>query len=589
MTFTINIPEISFIPSYENDDSLQKYNQNALAMFVMKLYLGLDDVDAFAADTITDGGNDKKIDLCYIDLDEGRAIVGQCYLSSNWGKEAANANKASYINTGLAWLLSVSLDDVPTRLRPKAQELREGIASGDIDRIELLFIHNAYSSSNVANELEAAKSVALDLSSRIARNQEVTPPTVSSKEFGLQEIDELFKSIDSDIVINQWITVPVTHWIPESSNSWQSVVTSVPATWIQQLKSRHGDNLVSANFRNYLGARLTKGNINHQIKQTLAAEPENFWVFNNGITALTHEIRQNDSNLEIRGISIINGAQTSGALGESDEANVKDAKVLCRIVSSDHPALVSKIIRYNNTQNKIIAADKRSNEAVFKRLAKEFEKYKITFVIRRSHGRNPKNSIVASDIGRVLAAFHGDPQLGYRNPSTIFDDDKTFRKVFPTEISAEHIYLVVALAKAYDNIKLRLKAKVANEEATGLEQQMFDVLQFTSSRYFIIYVIGYISEQLKGQRITNLYSWKAKESRILDTSSKSEAAWQKILTTLLPLLNNSVKGKGVNAAFEVPRSAKLSEEVASELQALIQALDLSLSPNYHELRRYSNL
>lgn len=588
MASTINLPEISFISSYENDPSLQKYNQNSLAMFVMKLYLGIDDLDAFAADSITDGGNDKKIDLCYINLDERRAIIGQCYLSPTWGKEAANANKASYINTGLAWLLSINFDDVPMRLKPKAQELREGIARGDIDRIELLFIHNAYSSSNVENELEAAKSAASDLSSKIAKNSNIEPPTIFAKEFGLQEIDELFKSIDSDIVVNHWMTVPATQWIPESSNSWQSIVTSVPATWIQQLRVDYGEDLVSANFRNYLGARSTKTNINYQIKQTLIAEPENFWVFNNGITALTHEIRQKDGNLEIRGISIINGAQTSGALGESGKESVKDAKVLCRIVSSENSALVNKIIRYNNTQNKIIASDKRSNETVFKSLAKEFESHGITFVIRRSSGRNPRDSIVASDIGRVLAAFHGDPQLGYRNPSNIFDDDKTFRKVFPTEITASHICLVVALAKAYDNIKLRLKTKVANEEATGIEGQMFNVLQFTSSRYFITYVIGYISEQLQGQRIVNLYAWKAKDNVMLD-SSKLIAAWQEVLTTLLPLINNLVNRQGVNAAFEVPRSAKLSEEVARELQAMIQALDASLSPNYRDLRRYTTV
>lgn len=583
------LSKFTFIEAFKENAEYRRYGQNALTVFVMQLYLRLENLDSFVADAITDGGDDKKIDLCFIDINAGRAIIGQSYLSNNWGKEAASANKASDINTGIAWLLSADIDKVPVALKPKAQELRSGIQSGEIQKIEIVFIHNAFSSKNVENELTAAVNVASDLAERLANENKVARSVISSREFGLTEIEELYKSFDSDIIIDEWIELPVTSWISEKGNTWNALVTSIPAEWIRSMSLKHGNDLVSANFRNYLGSRASKGNINNQIKQTIVSEPENFWVFNNGITALTHEIDDKKENkLRVRGLSIINGAQTSGALSESEEQRATDANVLFRIVASNKKSIIDKIIRFNNTQNRIVSADQRSNEPVLKRLESEFRNYNISFVIRRSHGRNPPNSIISSDIARVLAAFHGRPQLGYRNPSTVFDDE-SFNLVYSNEISVEHIFMVSELAKAYDNVKSDLKSKIAENNATQVEESMYEVLKFTSSRYFIVYIVGFIGEQIIGKRIADLHSWRAKEKEITTNKDKVEQAWIGVLKTILPFTQNLVAKKGDNAMFEVPRSGPLSEEVAKELQALIQALEATLSNSFEKIRNLTKV
>lgn len=576
------LSKYTFIETFKDREDLKALGQNSLTVFVMQLYLQLENIESFVADAITDGGNDKKLDLCFIDINVGRAIIGQSYLSPTWGKEAAKANKASDINTGIAWLLSADIDKVPLALKPKAEELRNGIQSGEIQKIELVFIHNAFSSKNVEDELTAAVNVALDLAERLASKDR---PAISAREFGLEEIEELYKTFDSDIIIDEWIHLPVTTWITEKSGSWKALVTSVPAKWIRSMSLEHKEDLVSANFRNYLGSRASKGNINNQIKQTIVSEPENFWVFNNGITALTHEINDKEKGkIKVRGLSIINGAQTSGALGESDEIQASDANVLFRVVASNKKPIIDKIIRFNNTQNKFVSADQRSNEPVLKRLESEFSDYGVNFVVRRSHGRNPSNSIISSDIARVLAAFHGRPQLGYRNPSTIFEEDETFDLIYPSDISAEHIFLVNELAKAYDEVKTDLKTKIAESKATQVEGNMYEVLKFTSSRYFIIYITSFIAEQIVGKRIADLHYWRAKDKDVSVSKNKLEKAWIDVLKTILPFTQNLVAKKGSNAMFEVPRSGPLSEEVAKELQALVQALESTLTPSFEKLR-----
>ena len=152
------------------------------------------------------------------------------------------------------------------------------------------------------------------------------------------------------------------------------------------------------------------------------SEPDNFWVFNNGVTALTYKIRLGKPK-RIRGISIINGAQTTGSLSEAARDKTKKASVMLRVVECSDRKLIDKIIRYNNTQNDIKPADKRSKDQIQKRLQEDFEALGITYRHRRSSVRTRKGTITGASLGAALCAFHGDPQTAYRNAKEIFDID----------------------------------------------------------------------------------------------------------------------------------------------------------------------
>jgi hypothetical protein len=73
-------------------------------------------------------------------------------------------------------------------------------------------------------------------------------------------------------------------------------------------------------------------NINYGIERTAETRPGDFWAFNNGVTALVSEIiaDKNAGELAVRGITIVNGAQTTGALAAA--ASAKGARVLARFV-----------------------------------------------------------------------------------------------------------------------------------------------------------------------------------------------------------------------------------------------------------------
>src|SRR4051812_5890523 len=91
-------------------DDLKPYEHNGLLLFALQLQFGLDDIESVASDALTDGSNDKKCDLVYVDRERGRLVVGQGYLANRRSrKAAAPGNKASDLNTAIAWLLSGDL------------------------------------------------------------------------------------------------------------------------------------------------------------------------------------------------------------------------------------------------------------------------------------------------------------------------------------------------------------------------------------------------------------------------------------------------------------------------------------------------
>jgi hypothetical protein len=102
-----------------------------------------------------DGPDDKKIDFIYLDTDAGRIIFAQGFYSDK-KKDSAPANKASDLNTAAAWLISGELKHVPHQLRPAIEGCRQALNDGEVESIELLYVHNLPESVNVTKELQTA-------------------------------------------------------------------------------------------------------------------------------------------------------------------------------------------------------------------------------------------------------------------------------------------------------------------------------------------------------------------------------------------------------------------------------------------------
>ncbi|WP_216640168.1 hypothetical protein [Aeromonas sp. CA23] len=142
----------NWFDAFQSRTDLQVYNDNALALFALALRFRTEDLDTVAAESITDGRDDKKCDLVYVNREDGYAVIAQCYLSLK-DKPAAPANKASDLNTALGWLLSRSINEVPEIIKSAAQELRDAILDKEVTTIYIWYVHNLPHSNNVRDEL----------------------------------------------------------------------------------------------------------------------------------------------------------------------------------------------------------------------------------------------------------------------------------------------------------------------------------------------------------------------------------------------------------------------------------------------------
>ena len=128
----------------------------------------------------------------------------------------------------------------------------------------------------------------------------------------------------------------------------------------------NGARLFEKNLRQFLGTSV----VNQDIVDTLIQRPEDFWYFNNGITAVASEVAKKpiggnsaeSAIFECTGFCVVNGAQTVGSIfsaaTQNPEAAAK-AMVPVRIISSAKSAdeFASEVTRFTNTQNAIEKRD----------------------------------------------------------------------------------------------------------------------------------------------------------------------------------------------------------------------------------------
>ena len=70
---------------------LVPYGSNRLLLFALELSLRIEDIHSVALNALTDGADDKKCDLVYVDVTLGKAIIAQGYMASDPSRSEAPA------------------------------------------------------------------------------------------------------------------------------------------------------------------------------------------------------------------------------------------------------------------------------------------------------------------------------------------------------------------------------------------------------------------------------------------------------------------------------------------------------------------
>lgn len=572
--------EATWQDAFTARDDLEQYGDNAIGLFALSLRFDIDDIHSVAAESITDGSDDKKCDLIFIDTDEGVAVVAQCYFSSKV-RESAPANKASDLNTAIAWLLQRPTTDLPDRLKPAAIELRSAISDGSVTRFEAWYVHNLPESANVEDELNTVQATARTSLSAAFPDRRVL---ISTCEVGKTKFESLYRETLSPILVGDEFKIEIESGFQVRTDTWQAFVTAIPARFLHRIYNKHKTRLFSANVRDYLGSRKSDANINHGIKLTADTAPNNFWVFNNGITVLTHSFQDTGARgrryLTVRGISIVNGAQTTGAIGSLRKAPDEHAKVPARFVQTTNSELVYDIIQFNNSQNKITASDFRSTDRFQKRLRSEVDAIpnaKYEGGRRGGHKdiieRN-KNLLPSYTVGQAVAAFHQDPIVAYNQKSEIWISDKIYSRYFNDDTSGPHLVFCYSLLRAIEEGKRSLVAR-SKSMPTSMTTRDSDLLAYfrhRGSTYLLVSAIASCLETLTERRIANPFrvSFGAKTP-----PKQATLWWSEIVSTVSPFTNQLI-----DALSDGLKSVERAQKATATFRSLVQATSSANAETY---------
>lgn len=493
---------------------LAQYGDNSRLLFALQLRCDVDDVQSIAESALVDGPDDKGCDLVFIDRGQGLLIVAQGYESQR-AREAAPDKKSDTLSTAATWLFSREYEQLPERLKSVALEVRTAIGAGEIERIELWFVHNLPESINVARSMKTVEETVRNAIIG-AFGAQLLPDPILGIEVGIEVQREWYEALSVHILVgDEFALVGLPGLFQLQGNGWESVVTAVRASWLREQYKRYQEKLFSANYREYLGLRKnrTRNEINEGIQVTATEEPDHFWVYNNGVSAIVSGFQIEDASinagrLTFRGLSIVNGAQTTGAVGSLPAVPADSALVPIRFIRCNDNATIADIVRYNNSQNPLVPADFKSNDSVQRRLREECAKIPEC---EYAGGRRGIDRIIAAErlmpsdtCGQALAAFHGRPDVAYHMKAEIWRDDEIYQKFFSLQTSGVHIVFAFSLLKAIERKKKLLRDK--GNGRTEQEERQFDFLSERGATCLLAAGIGGCMESVLGRRIRSKFA-----------------------------------------------------------------------------------
>ena len=531
-------------------DDLNDYGGEALGLFGLALRFGVEDLQTVAAEAVTDGQNDKKLDIIYVDSSNKSAFLMQCYLAEGKWDKSAPADKATDLHAAASYAFNVTEENLPDRIKSQVLNLRRSIAEGDIDTVYIWYVHNRTESQGISSELQQ---VEVSAQNHINAKFGEGICRVIGQEVGRNTLQEWYDKSSSQIVVDDEIEFEIEDLFEKTGSGWSCVVTSISGADLFALYKRKSKDLFSLNVRDYLGIVKKDANVNNNIRQTASENPGSFWAFNNGLTAIVHDYDVSDRPnqrraLKVNGIAIVNGAQTTGAIGNLDDMPSDDLQVSARFFKTNDQALIEQIIRYTNSQNAVEASDFRSTDSVQKRLKAEFDEISSADYDGGRRGnisdaikRRP-NLLPSYTVGQALTAFHGDPVLAYNEKSRIWNDNTAYNRIFNDSTTALHIIFVFSLLRSIEGKKkeLVMKAKGDSSALSQQDQVKLDLLRQGGAQYLLSFTVSECIELIIQQRVPNKFRLRFADH----TASEAKVQWDPIVEVFLafsPMLTSHLR------------------------------------------------
>jgi hypothetical protein len=440
-----------------------KQASRAFSAFALHKLLGL--LPREAAAVVVDDFQDRGLDAIYYHAPNETLYLLQTKLKAS---EQFKQDEAQAFCDGVRTLLRQDFAAFNAHVQRRQTEIEDAL--GACSHIQLVVPHTGDGVTRPANE-------ALDaLLSEVAQDDERIVAHVLF--YSADDITRDLRAEQAYTPVNTDLRLQHVQKVGEPRATYLGVAQLADLVALHQ---QHDKGLYERNIRYFLGSGTSE--VNRAIKATLLDNPADFFYLNNGVTAVCDSIDPKDNRggfkkLRVRGLSIINGAQTVASAAEFVARNpghsITNAKVMFTLIKAPTDGAFGKrITKARNHQNPIQAANFASLDETQERLRQEvahlgFEYQYRPEVLVRGKGR----VIAIEEALRALATLHDDPRYPVwlkSEPARLSNPDGAeYQRLFDAQLTGAALINTVLCSRVIRELLLSSEQRAASRSQERL-------------------------------------------------------------------------------------------------------------------------
>lgn len=443
------------------EEQTAKQASRAFSAFALHKLLGLLPREAAAA--VVDDFQDRGLDAIYYRAPNETLYLLQTKLKAS---EQFKQDEAQAFCDGVRTLLRQDFAAFNDHVQRRQTEIEDAL--GTCSHIQLVVPYTGDGVTGPAKEaLEALLAEVKQDDERIVASVLYYAPDEITRDL---RAEQAYMPVNTDLRLQH------VHKVEEPRATYFGVAQLADLVALHQ---HHDKGLYERNIRYFLGSSASE--VNRAIKATLLENPADFFYLNNGVTAVCDSIDPKDNRagfkkLRVRGLSIINGAQTVASAAEFVARNpghsIANAKVMFTLIKAPADSAFGKrVTRARNHQNPVQAANFASLDETQERLRQEvahlgFEYHYRPEVLVRANGR----VITLEEALRALATLHDDPRYTVwlkSEPARLSNPDGAeYQRLFDAQLTGAVLINAVLCSRAIRDLLLssELRAPSRSQE-----------------------------------------------------------------------------------------------------------------------------
>lgn len=455
----------------------------AFARYVCDQVFGIDpnEID----EHITDGADDRGIDIVYIDSENHRINIGSCKCVADYRKAKKNfpGKEVDKIITFVDDLLKRNetiLLEANGKLSAAVREIWGLFDEGEVFQIHIHLFSNQMPLADP--ERKRLNSFLTKYGSYFSEHSlyELSHGVVRAKKASFKKRIRPEK-LDAYSI---------------SGTDFRGIQFSAPLHEVAKFatigtKKEFDHRILEQNVRYFLGLDNI---VNKGIRETLTSgRGDTFWALNNGITIVCEQyllMPGLGNPITMKNPVVVNGGQTIKVIHDvatNTLTGCPSGSINVKVVESNDPKFIEKIALASNTQSRIYGRDLRAHDLVQEKLAAAISDY--GYYYRRKRGEydidGDRKIIDMLRTGQLLLAYSaGNPVKSKTNSNDLFDE--LYEEAFDqATLSAE---LVICVHKLFE--RLQIDRNAARAWQRSVARNSYSESWILEGYFHVLYCLG---------------------------------------------------------------------------------------------------